>query len=75
MKKAYKLTDLCCASCATEMERGIAKVKGISSCAVNFLLQKLTFELEEGADEAAALKKIGKIVRRIEPDCEMVELR
>ena len=75
MRKEYKLTDLCCANCATEIERRISKEKGILSCSVNFLLQKLVFETEEGADEEALLKKVGKIVRKVEPDCEMIELR
>ena len=74
MKKIYKLTDLCCASCAAEMERDIAKVKGITLCSVNFLTQKLTLETEDPADLDAVLKKVGKIVRRIEPDCEMIEV-
>ena len=74
MKKSYKLTDLCCANCAAEIERNVAKVEGVTSCNVHFIMQKMTFEIAEGADAATVLKKVGKIVRKIEPDCEMIEL-
>lgn len=74
MRKEYKLTDLCCANCAAEIERKIAKEMGILSCSVNFLMQKLVFEIEAGADEAALLKKVGKIVKKVEPDCDMIEI-
>lgn len=74
MKKSYKLTDLCCANCAAEIERDIAKLEGVSFCSVNFLMQKMTLEIAEGADAEKLLKKSAKIVRRIEPDCEMIEL-
>lgn len=74
MKKIYKLTDLCCASCAAEIERGVAKIKGVEECNVNFLTQKLTLEIAEGVDISALLKQTGKVVRRIEPDCEMIEV-
>ena len=73
MKKVYKLTDLCCANCAAEIERDIAKAKGIASCSVNFLTQKLFLEIEESADAESVLKKVVKIVRRVEPDCDMIE--
>ncbi len=74
MKKTYKLTDLCCANCAAEIERGIAKIKGVTLCNVNFVMQKLTFETAEGGDDEAVIKKVKKIIRRVEPDCDMVEI-
>ena len=75
MKKVYKLTDLCCANCAAEIERDVQKAKGISSAAVNFVAQKLILEIEESADAVAVVKKIEKLVRRVEPDCEMIEVQ
>lgn len=74
MKKVFKLTDLCCANCAAEIERDVAKAKGVVSCTINFMMQKMTLEIEEGADAVAVLKKVGKLVRRVEPDCEMIEV-
>ena len=74
MKKIYNLTDLCCANCAAEIERDVAKLEEILSCNVNFIMQKMTLELkEEGA--ADTLKKVEKAVRRVEPDCDLVELK
>jgi len=74
MRKEYKLTDLCCANCAAEIERKIAKEKEVAFCSVNFIMQKLVLEWGEGTDEVALVKKVGKIVRKVEPDCDMIEI-
>ena len=73
MKKVYELTDLCCANCAAEIERNVRKIEGVTSCDVHFLMQKMTLEIREEADEKGVLKKVAKAVRRVEPDCDMVE--
>ena len=73
MKKVYEMTDLCCASCAAEIERDVKKLEGVASCNVNFIMQKMTLEIKEGADAAAVVKAVTKAVRRVEPDCELVE--
>ena len=75
MKKVYKLTDLCCANCAAEIERDVQKAKGVAAASVNFIAQKLILEVEEGADVEAVVKKVAKLVRRVEPDCEMIEVQ
>ena len=75
MRKVYELTDLCCASCAAEIERDVKKLEGVSACNVNFILQKMTLEIGEGAEYAAVLKAVTKAVRRVEPDCEVIEVR
>ena len=74
MKKVFKLTDLCCANCAAEIERDVQKAKGVVAANVNFIAQKLVLEIEEGADAAEVVKKVAKLVRRVEPDCEMIEV-
>ena len=75
MKKAYKMTDLCCASCAAEIERNVAKIEGVSSCTVNFIMQKIILEIAEEAAFPAVLKTVTKAVRRVEPDCDLVEIK
>ena len=75
MKKVYKLTDLCCANCAAEIERDVAKVQGVSACTVNFIMQKMTMEIADGSDIAAVVKAAEKAVVRVEPDCEMIEIK
>ena len=74
MKKVYKLTDLCCANCAAEIERDVQKTNGVANASVNFIAQKMILEAEEGAAVDAVIKKVAKIVRRIEPDCDLVEV-
>ena len=75
MKKVYELTDLCCASCAAEIERDVNKVEGVAACSVNFIMQKMTLDYAEGADVSKVLKTVTKAVRRVEPDCDVVEVK
>lgn len=75
MKKVYEMTDLCCASCAAEIEGDVRKIEGVALCNVNFIMQKMTLEIAEGADEAKVIKAVGKAVRRVEPDCDLVEVK
>ena len=39
---------------------------------VSFMTQKMTVEYADGVEEAEALKQIRKIIRRVEPDCEVL---
>ena len=72
MKKTYKLRDLDCANCAAKMENAIGKLPEVSSVTVSFMTQKMTVEYTDGVEEAEALKQIRKIIRRVEPDCEVL---
>lgn len=72
MKKTYKLRDLDCANCAVKMENVIGKLPEVSSVTVSFMTQKMTVEYADGVEEAEALKQIRKIIRRVEPDCEVL---
>lgn len=72
MKKVYQLNNLDCAVCAQKMQDAIEKVDGVENAQVSFLLQKMTLETEEGLNEKTLMKKIGKIIHKIEPDCEIV---
>lgn len=72
MKKTYLLEDLDCAHCAAEIEAAVAKLKGVTSSTVTFLTQKLVVEVEdEQADKIT--KEIKKVVKKFEPDVEVVE--
>ena len=52
------------------MEDAIRKIEGVEAAEVSFLLQKLTLTAEdEHFDEI--LKKVVKVCRKIEPDCEI----
>lgn len=71
MKKTYKLNDLDCANCAAKMECEINKINGVNA-QVNFLTQKMTVEAPDDEFDAD-MKKIVKLCRKVEPDCEIVQ--
>ena len=71
MKKIFKIKNLECAHCAAKMQKEIEKVDGVNSVAVNFLMQKLVLDAsDEKFDEILIGAK--KIIKKIEPDCEIV---
>ena len=72
MKKTYKLRDLDCANCAAKMENAIGQLPVVSSVTVSFMTQRMTGEYADGVEEAEVLKQIRKIIRRVEPDCEVL---
>lgn len=71
MKKAFKLQDLDCANCAAKMERGIAKLNGVSFVSVSFISQKLTIEIKDEIFDAV-MKDVVKLCKKVEPDCKII---
>lgn len=72
MKKTYILEDLDCANCAAKIEEEVGKLDGVHQSTVTLLTQKLVIEVDE--DKAKSiLKDIKKIVKKFEPDVEVVE--
>lgn len=72
MKKTYILEDLDCANCAAKIEEEVGKLDGVHQSTVTLLTQKLVIEVDE--DKAKGiLKDIKKIVKKFEPDVEVVE--
>lgn len=72
MTKSYKLRNLDCANCAAKMQRAIEGIEGVQSASVNFIAQKLTIEAD-GARYDAILSQIKSAIRKIEPDCQLVQ--
>lgn len=72
MKKTFKLNNLDCANCAAKMERGILKLEGIKSASVNFIMQKMTLEIDDAANLPAVLSAVKETCRKVEPDCEII---
>ncbi len=68
MKKVIALQDLDCANCAAKMECAIKKVEGVSNANVNFIMQKMTVEIDSD-DPNAVLAEIKKVCKKVEPDC------
>ncbi len=72
MKKTYRMEDLDCANCARKMEHAISELPGVKSVNISFLTQKMTIEADDEAFEAL-MKKVVKLIRKIEPDCRVLE--
>ena len=73
MIKTFKLTELDCPVCANKMQEAVAKIEGITQARVDFLATKLTIEVQE-QDFTKIVKQIVKAVRKVEPDCEIIEI-
>lgn len=72
MKKVYKLQDLDCAHCAAKIEEAVSKIAGVQKASVSFLSQKMTIEAE-AADHPAILEEAKKVMKKIEPDCIVLD--
>lgn len=70
MKKTYKI-EVDCASCATKMEDAAKKTDGVKDASINFVLQKMSVEFEDGADVDAVMKHVLKNCKKVESDCEI----
>lgn len=70
MTKVFRLTEIDCPVCAGKVQDSIAKIDGVISARVDFLVLKLTIEAEE-KDFPAIMKKAAKAVRAVEPDCDI----
>lgn len=72
MKKVFKLVDLDCANCAAKMENVIKEMDEVEDASVSFMTQKMTITAADDVDFDKLMKKVVKLCRKIEPDCEIV---
>ncbi len=72
MKKLYILEDLDCAHCASKIEESVSKIDGVNSCTVTFLTKKMNLDIEDAKVETV-IKEAKKIIKKLEPDVEIVE--
>ncbi len=70
MKKTYKI-EVDCANCANKMEEAAQKTGGVRTATVNFMMQKMIVEFEEGAEPAQVMKEVIKNCKVVEDDCEI----
>ena len=68
MKKVINLEDLDCANCAAKMECAVKKVEGVTNANVNFMMQRMTVEIDS-ENPQAVLAEIKKVCKNVEPDC------
>lgn len=69
MRKIAKITGLDCANCAAKLEKLLGKIKGVKAVQLNFMAQRITFELEEQNLEET-ISEIKSVTKKMEPDCE-----
>ena len=71
MKKVFKITGIDCANCALKMEDKIKKLENINDGSINFLTEKFSLDAkDEFFDEI--LEQAIKIIKKIEPDAEII---
>ena len=70
MQKKYSI-EVDCANCAAAVERKLAELEGIESVSISFMAQKMIVQYADCVDEAAKLKEMLKVARKVEPDFEI----
>ncbi|MBQ7620962.1 MAG: cation transporter, partial [Candidatus Methanomethylophilaceae archaeon] len=66
----YKI-EVDCANCAAKMEEATKKTDGVKNASINFVMQKMSVEFEDGADVDAVMKQVLKNCKKVESDCEI----
>ncbi len=72
MKKTFRI-EVDCANCANKMEDAANKTEGVKSALVNFMLQKMIVEFEEGQDIKEVMKLVRKNCKKVTSDGEIYE--
>ncbi len=68
MRKVFKLEGDICANCAAKIQDAIAKLDGVNSANVNFMMLKFTLDADdERFDNLLAESK--RIFEKVEPGC------
>ena len=72
LKKEILLEGLCCGNCAAKIERESNNIDGVKSATVDFISTKLIMEIEDSSKQSDIIDEVKKIVKRIEPDVNVV---
>lgn len=72
LRKEILLEGLCCGNCASKIERESNNIDGVKSALVDFISTKLTLEIEDLSKQNAIIDNVKGIVKRIEPDVNVV---
>ena len=67
MEKIIRFKGLCCANCASKLEKKINKIKGVEAT-VSFVASKILLELEK----EELLDEVIKLCKKEEPDMEVI---
>ena len=69
MKKVVRFSGLCCANCAAKLEAALNKIDGVTSAKLNFMAERIDFEIEQLKHEKA-VEEIKSLFKKLEPDME-----
>ena len=72
LKKEILLEGLCCGNCAAKIERESNNIDGVKSAIVDFISTKLIMEIEDPSKQSDIIDEVKDIVKRIEPDVNVV---
>ncbi len=72
MRYIYKLDEVDCAVCASNMEKGVKKLEGVENAVVSYVTQKLLIECDEGKIDTI-LNEAQKVIKKIDPRCKIVK--
>lgn len=73
-KKELSLIGLNCVNCAMKIENTVSKINGVSNVTLNFVNQKLNFEIDKKENISQIYLKVKTIISKIEPDVEIKDL-
>ena len=68
MRKIVRFTGVCCANCAARLERALEKIDGINSVQLNFMAQRVNFDIDDNKYEEV-VKKIKEVTEKVLPEC------
>ena len=72
-RRKFILEGLDCANCATKIEKKVNEINGVSSATVNFSTKTLLIEVNKDKNVDNILKEMETVVKRIEPDVDVIE--
>ena len=68
MRKIVRFPGVCCANCAAKLERALEKIDGINSVQLNFMAQRVNFDIDDNKYEEV-IKKIKEVTEKVLPEC------
>ncbi|MDR3597357.1 heavy metal translocating P-type ATPase [Clostridium sp.] len=74
LRKEILLEGLCCANCASKIERESNNTAGVKSAVVDFIRTKLILEIDDSSKESTIIDNVKAIVKKIEPDVNVIVL-
>ncbi|WP_122645313.1 heavy metal translocating P-type ATPase [Enterococcus mediterraneensis] len=74
MEKKYLLQGLDCANCAMKIEQAVNKLPEVKQASVDFATTKMTITCEKDAEQKIETEA-AKVIKKMEPDVQMVPLQ